>query len=161
MRNTAKRAQVDTIQSCSAINPIQILGYVAGIGFCTVSVLNEMIPLRFMELDAQGILVVLGVVVVMTWLLQKKEKGRYYCMHCRYKGQTETVLYSVKGGALVLVLFILSPIVGMLYVIWRWNTHRCPICGSTKMEKRDDHSEGPQHGGLANYTKGERSVFMR
>ena len=159
MRNTAKRAQAHTIQSCSAIGPIQMLGYMAGIGFCAVSVLNKIFPLRFMELDAQRILVGLGIVVAMSWLLQKKEKGRYHCMQCRYKGQTETLLYSVKGGALVLALFTLSPIIGMLYVIWRWNTHQCPICGSTKMEKRDDHSDEPQLGRLAKFTKGERSQF--
>ncbi len=161
MRNTAKRAQAHTIQSCSAIGPIQMQGYMAGIGFCAVSVLNEIISLRFMELDGQRILIALGIVVAMSWLLQKKEKGHYHCVRCRYKGQAETLLYSVKGGVLALALFILSPILGMLYVILRWNTHQCPICGSTKMERRDNHSDDSQRRRLAQFTKGERSLFMR
>jgi hypothetical protein len=43
-----------------------------------------------------------------------------------------TVLGSTRGGLLALLLFMAAMVPGVLYIIWRWNTPKCPLCGGVK-----------------------------
>lgn len=61
----------------------------------------------------------------------QSQSGRE-CLTCNYRGAMGTVLGSTRGGLLAFLLFLAALVPGVLYIIWRWNTPKCPRCGSVK-----------------------------
>lgn len=75
-----------------------------------------------------GLLFVWVLLALSKRIFRPTRQGR--CLVCGYQGPLSTVLQTMRGGLLALLLLLAMLVPGVLYIIWRWNAPICPRCRS-------------------------------